>query len=291
MVYCIDNLNVRGSKMRINTNVQGINANRNLTDTLLSGASAKQKLSSALRINRAADDAAGLSISETMRGQIGGLNMASRNASDTESLIQTADGALTESHSILQRMRELAVQSSNDTYTDSDRNELQAEVKQLQSELTRIGNTTEFNTKKLLDGSAGGGDDLDGAIMAQVGANSGQNTFVGMGDMRAEALGVANVNVGTRDGASAAIATLDSAIQAVSHQRGALGAIQNGLEHTVRSIDVAAENTQAAESRIRDADMAKAVLENTRNNIMQQASLAMVAQANHKQQNVMSLLR
>jgi len=275
--------------MRINTNVPAINANRGLTETLLSGASAKQKLSSALRINMAADDAAGLSISETMRGQIGGLNMASRNASDTGSLIQTADGALTESHSILQRMRELAVQSSNDTYTDSDRGELQAEVKQLQSELTRIGNTTEFNTKKLLDGSAGGDGDL--GIMTQVGANSGQNTFVGVGDMRAEALGVAGVNVATRDGASAAIATLDSAIESVSHQRGALGAIQNGLEHTVRSIDVAAENTQAAESRIRDADMAKAVLENTRNNIMRQASLAMVAQANHKQQNVMSLLR
>jgi flagellin len=278
--------------MRINTNVPAINASRNLTETLLSGSVAMQKRSSALRINRAADDAAGLSISEGMRGQIGGLNMASRNSSDAVSLIQTAEGALTETHSILQRMRELAVQSSNDTYTDADRNELQAEVKQLQSELTRIGNTTEFNTKALLNGSAGRDADggLGGSIMAQVGANSGQNTFVSIDDMRAVAIGVAGVNVGTRDGASAAIATLDGAIEAVSHQRGALGAVQNGLEYTIRSIDVAAENTQAAESRIRDADMAKAVLENTRNGIMRQASLAMVAQANQKQRNVLSLL-
>ncbi|GBU21324.1 flagellin [Fibrobacteres bacterium R8-0-B4] len=278
--------------MRINTNVPGINAQRNLTETLLSGANAKQKLASAMRINTAADDAAGLSISEKMRGQIGGLEMASKNSSDTVSLIQTAEGALTESHSILQRMRELAVQSSNDTYTDSDRGELQAEVKQLQSELTRIGNTTEFNTKALLNGSADGTEEeLGDAIMTQTGANSGQNMFLGIGDMRAGALGVDGVNVGTRDGAAAAIAVLDSAIETVSHQRGALGAVQNGLEHTVRSIDVAAENTQAAESRIRDSDMAKAVLENTTNNIKRQVSLAMVAQANQKQQNVMSLFK
>jgi flagellin len=278
--------------MRINTNVPAINAGRNLTQTLLSGANSMQKLSTAVRINRAADDAAGLSISEKMRGQIGGLGMASRNSSDTVSLIQTAEGALTETHSILQRMRELAVQSSNDTYTDADRNELQAEVKQLQSELTRIGNTTEFNTRALLNGSAGGrGEELGDAVMTQTGANSGQNMFLGTGDMRAGALGVEGVNVGTRDGAAAAIATLDSAVEAVSHQRGALGAVQNGLEHTIRSIDVTAENTQAAESRIRDADMARAVLENTRNGIMRQASLAMVAQANQKRQNVMSLLK
>jgi len=190
-------------------------------------------------------------------------------------------------------MRELAVQSSNDTYTDSDRNELQAEVKQLQSELTRIGNTTEFNTKALLNGGAGGhdGDELGDAIMTQVGANSGQNMFMSIGDMRAGALGVEGVNVGTRDGAAAAISTLDSAIEAVSSQRSALGAVQNGLEHTIRSIDVAAENTQAAESRIRDADMAKAVMENTRDSIMRQASLAMIAQANQKPQNVFSLLK
>jgi flagellin len=273
--------------MRINTNVASINAQRSLTDTLLSGAGAMRRLSSGLRINAAADDAAGLAISEKMRGQIGGLGMASRNASDTVSLIQTAEGALTETHSILQRMRELAVQASNGTYTDSDRSELQAEVKQLQTELTRIGNTTEFNTRTLLDGSAGG----DGAVMSQVGANSGQNAFVGMGDMRAAALGVEGIDIGTAGGASAAIAVLDGAIEAVSSQRSVLGAMQNGLEHTVRSIDVAAENTQAAESRIRDSDMAKAVLENTRNSIMRQASLAMVAQANHRQGNVLALLR
>ncbi len=279
--------------MRVNTNISSINAGRNLTETLLSGSNAMKKLSTAVRINTAADDAAGLSISEKMRGQIGGLNMASRNAADTVSLIQTAEGGLAESHSILQRMRELAVQSANDTNTDADRVELQAEVKQLQSELTRIGNTTEFNTKALLNGSVGR--DADGgigdSIMAQTGANSGQNSFVSIDDMRSVAIGVGGVNIGTRDGASAAIATIDSAIEAVSHQRGALGATQNGLEHTVRSIDIAAENTQAAESRIRDADMAKAVLENTRIGIMRQASLAMAAQANQKQHNVMSLLR
>jgi flagellin len=251
-----------------------------------------KKLSSGLRINSAADDAAGLAISEKMRGQIGGLSMASRNASDTVSLIQTAEGALAETHSVLQRMRELAVQASNGTYTDSDRTELQAEVKQLQSELTRIGNTAEFNTKALLNGSAGGGGtELGGAVMAQVGANSGQNAFVGMGDMRAAALGVEGVDISTGGGASAAIAVLDGAIEAVSSQRSVLGAMQNGLEHTVRSIDVAAENTQAAESRIRDSDMAKAVLENTRAGIMRQASLAMVAQANMRQGSVAALLR
>jgi len=279
--------------MRINTNTPAINAGRNLTDTLLSGASTMRKLSTAVRINTAADDAAGLSISEKMRGQIGGLEMASRNTADSVSLIQTAEGGLTESHSILQRMRELAVQSANGTYTDSDRSELQAEVKQLQSELTRIGNTTEFNTKSLLDGSAGRDADggLGDSIMTQTGANSGQNSFLSIADMRSVAIGVGDVNIGTQDGASAAISTIDSAIEAVSSQRGALGAIQNGMEHTIRSIDVAAENTIAAESRIRDEDMAKAVLENTRNSIMRQVSLAMVAQANQRQSNVMALMQ
>jgi flagellin len=278
--------------MRINTNVPSINAGRGLTENLLSGAGAMKKLSSGLRVNSAADDAAGLAISEKMRGQIGGLSMASRNAADTVSLIQTAEGALTETHSILQRMRELAVQASNGTYTDSDRTELQAEVKQLQSELTRVGNTTEFNTKALLNGSAGGGGtELGGAVMAQVGANSGQNAFVGMGDMRAAALGVEGVDISTGGGASAAIAVLDGAIEAVSSQRSVLGAMQNGLEHTVRGIDIAAENTQAAESRLRDSDMAKALLENTRAGIMRQASLAMVAQANLGQGGVLALLK
>jgi|TergutMp193P3_1026864.scaffolds.fasta_scaffold27409_2 flagellin len=584
--------------MRINNNLLAINTHRQLGISALDGAKSMEKLSSGFRINRAGDDAAGLAISEKMRGQIRGLNMASKNSSDTISLIQTAEGALAETHSILQRMRELAVQSANDTNTDTDRSELQAEVKQLKAEIDRIGNTTEFNTKKLLEGSAKGvaeeiagamrlnnnsgvvidsnklakmQDDIandkswkfDGAymliktnqtfdttgakvynaadfklvgpnglqysfieldessgtsidskalnglpdstvvasgkyvlseavttevtvtlgnaagltqkeattvskdsilaldstitldtgksleinvdgkiskieygasglivdgtvvadgktyvlddgsillndgsgkftvsqgsiklaedlssanasaytvaqdstlakgsklaqdtefeagtvimnkdatdkgfvpvsgsiafngeksiqfsanakatlsaaydtmlvgesftyifaeynaassnladsIMGQIGANSGQTTFLSMGDMRAKALGVAEVDISTKWGAATAIETVNNALQKVSHQRSSLGAIQNRLEHTIKNLDTAAENLQAAESRIRDVDMAKEVMENTKQNILQQAAQAMLAQANQAPQSVLQLLR
>ena len=403
--------------MRINNNLMAINTHRQLGITNTASSKSMEKLSSGFRINRAGDDAAGLAISEKMRGQIRGLTQASRNAQDTISLIQTAEGALTESHAILQRMRELAVQAANDTNTDSDRKELQNEVKQLISELDRIGNTTEFNTKKLLDGSAkgvkeavdgsmrinnnsaltlnvgtsalatikestlvdgaymiikvdhntsddgtaifaatnykvigpdgkvtteitfktdGGGikfgssmvdvtggvtidlatgltlhenmkvgesitfvfsaaeeasDALDDSIMAQIGANAGQTAFISMGDMRAAALGVDEIDISSKFGAQVAIETVNNALEKVSTQRSALGAMQNRLEHTIKNLDTSAENLQASESRIRDVDMAKEMMEFTKQNILQQAAQAMLAQANQAPQGVLQLLR
>ncbi|WP_248549018.1 flagellin [Paenibacillus odorifer] len=405
--------------MIINHNIAAMNTHRQLTANTANTNKNIEKLSSGLRINRAGDDAAGLAISEKMRGQIRGLDMASKNSQDAISLIQTAEGALNESHSILQRMRELAVQSSNDTNTDADRKELQSEVKQLVTELDRIGNTTEFNTKKLLDGSAkgvteavvgtakvnnnsgvkidaakidafntaagksgtGGSESLvDGAymivrtgtnsatgafdatdykiigpdgneitsaatniviaddgitfgtdimasatkldattinasmkvgesmtfvfgkdeaatsdlansIMTQIGANAGQTAFISVGDMRAEALGVKSINISSKFGAATAIETVQNAMQKVSSQRSSLGAMQNRLEHTINNLGAASENLSAAESRIRDVDMAKEMMQQTKNNILAQASQAMLAQANQQPQGVLQLLR
>jgi flagellin len=404
--------------MRINNNLMAMNTHRQLGINSAEGSKSIEKLSSGLRINRAGDDAAGLSISEKMRGQIRGLNQGSRNAQDAISLIQTAEGALSESHSILQRMRELAVQSANDTNTDTDRKAIQGEVKQLVYELDRIGNTTEFNTKKLLEGSAKGvsarvdgsvrinnnsaqtiglvtlsnksaastkvdgaymlvrvaqavtnlttitaGDwkvisntgavgamavgtldvtssinmnvgltlmntaavvavtvgttggkginnmkvgesitfvfgktvaassSLGGSIMGQIGANTGQNAFVSIQDMRSAALGVDLVDTGTKFGAEVAIETIQGALEKVSAQRSSLGAVQNRFEHTIKNLDTAAENLQASESRIRDVDMAKEMMTFTKNNILTQAAQAMLAQANQAPQGVLQLLR
>ncbi|WP_342437423.1 flagellin [Paenibacillus sp. FSL L8-0436] len=397
--------------MIINHNIAAMNTHRQLTSNTANTNKNIEKLSSGLRINRAGDDAAGLAISEKMRGQIRGLDMASKNSQDAISLIQTAEGALNESHSILQRMRELSVQSANDTNTDSDRKELQSEVKQLVTELDRIGNTTEFNTKKLLDGSAKGvteavkgtarvnnnssvaitgeaafntavgtagteslvngaytivktnqtaaatfnaadykiigpdgaetasgvnftltdtaittstsvttaatglavtsldamkvgesltivfnkdeaaTSDLKGSIMTQIGANSGQTAFISVGDMRAQALGVKNIDISTKFGAATAIETVQNAMQKVSSQRSNLGAMQNRLEHTINNLGAASENLSAAESRIRDVDMAKEMMQQTKNNILAQASQAMLAQANQQPQGVLQLLR
>lgn len=422
--------------MRINNNMMAANSHRSLGINAAGMGKSTEKLSSGLRINRAGDDAAGLAISEKMRGQIRGLNMASKNAQDGISLIQTAEGALTESHAILQRMRELSVQSANDTNTDSDRKELQNEVKQLVSELDRIGNTTEFNTKKLLDGSAVGvreatdgtakvnnnagvrfnesalsgfntaaktaskyngaisivkvgdggtdalsgdkfkvvlangtefdvkasdagvagsgtasgvkvtiangtitfsgatlglaatalafgsgavvggavttagkdwkvgesvtfvfgkyekaSDQLEDSLMLQIGANAGQTTFVSVNDMRAEALGVKSLDISTKFGAMNAVETVQGALEKVSAQRSLLGAMQNRLEHTIKNVDTSSENLQASESRIRDVDMAKEMMTFTKNNILQQASQAMLAQANQLPNQVLQLLR
>lgn len=429
--------------MRINNNMMAANSHRSLGINAAGMGKSTEKLSSGLRINRAGDDAAGLAISEKMRGQIRGLNMASKNAQDGISLIQTAEGALTESHAILQRMRELSVQSANDTNTDSDRKELQNEVKQLVSELDRIGNTTEFNTKKLLDGSAvgvreevkgatkvnnnssvrfnssglealndaagvnstsgsvyngaitivkvggalsgsmtasgsqfkmvgangkettityevaggsgsisgadgnsvrvvitsgsitfssgvfGGGasgtlsfgsgasktgttladmkvgesitfvfgkheeakSELEDSVMLQIGANAGQTTFVSVGDMRAEALGVKQLDISSKFGAMNAVETVQNALEKVSAQRSLLGAMQNRLEHTIKNVDTSSENLQSSESRIRDVDMAKEMMTFTKNNILQQASQAMLAQANQLPNQVLQLLR
>jgi len=357
--------------MRINNNLMAMNTHRQLGIANAGGAKSMEKLSSGYRINRAGDDAAGLSISEKMRGQIRGLNMASKNSQDGISMIQTAEGALTETHAILQRMRELAVQAANDTNVGDDRTEIQNELNQLIEEIDRIGNTTEFNTQKLLDGGAtqaagdnndaatltatvtggtipdlnlsGGAnisvngeaiavsgdftDDLDALITAlqgeldtagvevTVSANedgdgivltSAADIELGGDDLAALGLtagtteavaaegeegAVTGIDVSTHEKASAAIDTIDSAIKLVSAQRSKLGAWQNRLEHTIKNLDTSSENLQAAESRIRDVDMAKEMMEQTKQNILQQASTAMLAQANQAPQTVLQLLR
>ena len=400
--------------MIINHNIAALNTHRQLGSATNAQSKSMEKLASGLRINKAGDDAAGLAISEKMRGQIRGLDQASRNAQDSISLIQTAEGALNETHDILQRMRELSVQSANDTNTDADRKELQNEIKQLNTEIDRIGNTTEFNTKKLLDGSAKGvteevkgtasvnnnsgvtisksaidalntaagtaatksnangaymlvrtgangaagafdqtdyklvgpdgkdstaivvtdkdtltfgaatltggattlavGDlnanmkvgesitfvfgkqeaassDLANSIMTQIGANAGQTAFISVSDMRASALGTKDIDISTKFGAATAIETVNNAIQKVSSQRSSLGAQQNRLEHTINNLGTSSENLTAAESRIRDVDMAKEMMNQTKNSILSQAAQAMLAQANQQPQGVLQLLR
>jgi flagellin len=270
--------------MRINHNISALNTYRQLSTNNVQTGKSLEKLSSGLRINRAGDDAAGLAISEKMRGQIRGLEMASKNAQDGISLIQTAEGALNETHSILQRMRELSVQSANDTNTDDDRLELQKEVAALRTEIGRISTDTEFNTQKLLDGTFTG-------KLVQIGANTGQTLSVTINTMGATALGIKDLTVSSQAGANSAIALLDSAIASVSSERSSLGAIQNRLEHTINNLGTSAENLTAAESRIRDVDMAKEMMEFTKNNILSQAAQAMLAQANQQPQGVLQLLR
>jgi len=370
--------------MRINHNIAALNTYRQLSINNTAGSKSLEKLSSGFRINRAGDDAAGLAISEKMRGQIRGLNQAERNAQDAISLIQTAEGALNETHSILQRMRELAVQAASDTNTNDDRAELQKEIEQLKEEITRIAGNTEFNTMKLLDGSFGiqldtssattldtsvsglasmsdinvsgakanttytitedadtitltdedgnaqtiskagfqaGGTlnfsalgisiktdenyqvsetnfngkeiktlDTQGAKF-QIGANKGQTVGLTLGDMSAEGLEVDLINLETQANAESAIDTIDKAITTVSSQRAMLGAMQNRLEHTINNLGTTAENLTASESRIRDVDMAKEMMEFTKNSILQQAATAMLAQANSQPQGVLQLLQ
>lgn len=274
--------------MRINNNLMAMNAHRQLTINNTAQGKSLEKLSSGFRINRAGDDAAGLSISEKMRAQIRGLNQASRNAQDGISLIQTAEGALNETHAILQRMRELAVQSANDTNVDVDRNALNEEITQLKAEINRIGNNTQFNDKNILA--------ADNSVVLQVGSNAGQTITVQIAGALNNALGednvdVSGVSVSTRTAASSAIAKVNSAIISVSKSRSKLGAYQNRLEHTIKNLDNAAENLQASESRIRDVDMAKEMMNFTKQNILNQAATAMLAQANQAPQGVLQLLR
>lgn len=270
--------------MRIQHNIAALNTHRNLSANQSSAGKNLEKLSSGFKINRAGDDAAGLAISEKMRGQISGLNMASKNAQDGISLIQTTEGALNETHSILQRMRELAVQSSNDTNVDADRTAIQAEVTALTEEITRIANNTEFNTQKLLDGT------FD-AKKFHIGANATQAIEVKVEDMRADALGVDAVSVASQTDADGAITTINEAIEKVSTQRSALGAVQNRLEHTINNLGATSENLTAAESRIRDTDMAAEMMAFTKNNILTQAAQSMLAQANQQPQGVLQLLQ
>jgi len=377
--------------MRINHNVAALNTYSRLTQATSGQAKSLEKLSSGLRINKAGDDAAGLAISEKMRNQIKGLDQASRNAQDGISMIQTAEGALGETHSILLRMRELAVQANNDTNTGTDRSRIQEEISQLQTEITSIGDKTEFNTKKLIDGSLGvklkdtasltqasltsagitvdingigsatsiafansgtaafsitvngtkqtlavantaavaagtvlnfdkvgvkitfsaltdgsaittGGGSLTttgASASLQVGANASQQLDMTINDMRASALGtaasfVSDVNV-TLDSATQSFTQrlniLDTAITSVSAERSKMGAWQNRLEHTINNLTTSSENLTAAESRVRDVDMAKEMMEFTKNNILSQASTAMLAQANQQPQGVLQLLR
>ncbi|QDH20850.1 flagellin [Saccharibacillus brassicae] len=271
--------------MIINHNISAMNTHRQLSANSANTAKSIEKLSSGLRINRAGDDAAGLAISEKMRGQIRGLDMASKNAQDGISLIQTAEGALNETHSILQRVRELSVQSSNDTNTNDDRAELQKEVAELTKEVQRISTDTEFNTKKLLDGAG-----VSGAVL-HIGANASQAITLSIANMGAASLGIDTVNIATQTGANAAITALDAAIKSVSAERSKLGANQNRLEHTINNLGTTSENLSAAESRIRDVDMAKEMMSQTKSNILAQASQAMLAQANQQPQGVLQLLR
>ncbi|MGZ0087117.1 flagellin N-terminal helical domain-containing protein [Caldibacillus thermoamylovorans] len=237
--------------MRIQHNISALNTYRQLSFNNTQAAKNLEKLSSGYRINRAGDDAAGLAISEKMRGQIRGLEMASKNAQDGISLIQTAEGALNETHAILQRMRELAVQAANDTNVSADRTAIQAEINALSSEITRIANNTEFNTQKLLNGSFS-------AKMFQIGANSGQSITLTIANMNAAALSVNGLNVAKASSANAAITKINAAIEKVSTERSKLGAVQNRLEHTINNLGATAENLSAAESRIRDVDYALA---------------------------------
>lgn len=274
------------SNMVINNNMLAINSHRSLKLTGSAQSKAVEKLSSGLRINRAADDAAGLAISEKMRAQIRGLEQASRNAQDGISLIQTAEGGLNETHAILQRMRELAVQTANGTYQDSDRALAQKEVTQLISEINAISEKIEFNGQKLLNTNA--------SITFQVGPNNdGTNhqISVSLQQVNATQLSVNDVSVSTQSTAQSAISSVNEAIIKVAEFRADLGAVQNRLEHTIKNVDVAAENLQASESRIRDTDMAKEMMNFTKTNILQQAATAMLAQANQAPQGVLQLLR
>ena len=386
--------------MIINHNMNALNAHRNMGINNTAAGKSMEKLSSGLRINRAGDDAAGLAISEKMRGQIRGLTQASRNSADGISMIQTAEGALNETTNILQRMRELAVQASNDTNTTSDREEIQKEINALTEEVDRIANNTEFNTQKLLNGSKSGeegdlvrekvdekkgqfevtfnktiaaGDKINidgkqikvkdpatleteldtligdkytitytagtktlvlqqkigtdkekisvklngadagatttvegvteraeelskGKVSVQVGANANQSMSIEIGDMRAKALNITNakgkgLSVENAEDANEAITAFDAALNAVSSQRANLGAVQNRLEYTISNLDNTAENLTSAESTLRDVDMAKEMMEYSKNNILNQAAQAMISQANQQPQNVLQLLR
>ena len=271
--------------MVVQHNLSAMNTNRQMGAVSNALQKSTEKLSSGYKINRAGDDAAGLSISEKMRSQIRGLNKASSNAQDGISLIQVAEGALNETHSILQRMNELATQAANDTNTSTDRDAIAAELKQLSSEIDRIQSTTQFNTMNLLDGSFTGKN-------LQVGSLSGQKISISITNMNATSLGVSEtkIKVSSFSSAGAAMSNIQAAIKSVSTQRSTLGALQNRLEHTINNLDTTSENTQAAESRIRDTDMAAEMVQYSKNNILSQAGQAMLAQANQSTQGVLSIL-
>jgi flagellin len=265
--------------INIQHNLGAMNAQRNMGIAAGKNAKAQEKLSSGYRINRAGDDAAGLAISEKMRGQVKGLTQASRNAQDGVSLIQTAEGALDTTSQILQRMRLLAVQSATDTNTTADRTNLQAEVSALIEEIDRIAKNTQFNNMNVLDGTFSG-------KSIHVGANKGQAISIAISSHKASALLVDSLKINSQSNANAAISTVNTAINTVSTNRAKLGALQNRLEYTMANLDVSAENLQQAESRIRDTDMASEVLTQTQTNVLQQAAQSMLAIANQQPQSV-----
>ncbi|MCL3860849.1 flagellin [Actinotalea sp. K2] len=275
--------------LSINQNIAAVNSYRNLSNTQNDLGKSLEKLSSGFRINRAADDAAGLAISEGLRSQVGGLKVAARNAQDGISVVQTAEGALTEVHAILQRVRDLAVQSGNDSNNDKARENIDTEATSLVAELDRISKSTNFNGTQLLDGS-------NATLTFQVGAGStaaNDQISVDLSDANvgdvATALGA--LDFSSASAALTSIELVDTQIEAVSTARAGLGAMQNRFEHTVKNINVAVENLSASESRIRDTDMASEMVSFTRAQILSQAGTAMLAQANQIPQGVLSLLR
>jgi len=286
--------------MVINHNMSALFSNRTLGVTGLNLQKDMEKLSSGEKINRAGDDASGLAVSEKMRSQIRGLNQASRNAANGISFIQATEGYLQESTDIIQRIRELAVQSSNGIYSDEDRMQIQVEVSQLVSEVDRIASQAQFNGMNMLTGrfAQALGENVPTASMwLHIGANMDQRMSVYIGTMTANALGMRTIgteevmSIAAPDDANRAIGTLDEALKKINKQRADLGAYQNRLEYSVKGLDIAAENTQAAESRIRDTDMASQMVNYTKNQILTQSGTAMLAQANNQAQSVLSLLQ
>ena len=283
------------SNMVINTNILALNSHRAMKNVGAVQAQASARLSSGLRINSAADDAAGLAISEKMRAQIRGLDMASKNAQDGSSLVQTAEGGMQQIDNMIQRMRELAVQSANDTNEDEDRKKIQLEVNNLLEEIGNMSERVQFNKKVLLNGSIL-------MISLQVGANSGTAGGLApdgsanvinfsIAPLNLSGLSLTGLKIDTHSDATAAISTLDSALGIVTSERAKLGAIQNRLEYTMKSLGISSENLSASESRIRDADMAKEMMTLTKTNVLSQAATSMLAQANQAPQNILTLLR
>ena len=297
--------------LTVNTNLAALNAYRNLSSTQSSLSSSLEKLSSGYRINRAADDAAGLAISQGLQSQIGGLTQAARNAQDGINVVQTAEGALTEVHSVLQRLNDLAVQAANDSNSKDARGDIATEADQLVSELGRIGKSTNFNGTNLLDGTAGSA--ADGKLSFQVGADGNADNVItvdlGSANISTIATNLSvdkytpgatpnsgtfdttnNLDFSTNTGAQTAINTINAAIQQVSTARANLGAYQNRLQHTINSVNVAVENLTASNSQIQDTDMASEMVKFTRAQILQQAGTAMLAQANSMPQSILKLL-
>ena len=280
----------------INTNISALASYRNLSSVGNKQSKASERLSSGLKINSAADDAAGLAISEKMRAQINGLDMAAKNGEDSISLIQTAEGSMSEIESMLQRMRELTVQAANDTNTSTDRQKIADEIKQLQDEITDMAGRTEFNEKKLATGKFSSENTNGSTLTFQIGANEGQSITLNISTMTSEALGVASIAtvIGndsvSSTSISALITTIDAAISKVSDERAKLGAKQNRLEYTINNLQVSSENLSSAKSRIADADMAKEMMKLTTANVVQQAATSMLSQANQTASQITQLL-